>query len=75
MSSLSSEPMWWVEKPYLRDKGRGDIWWALAAISQVFCCSFPLTQHLGCLLPLLSTTFTYICSKFRQWPLSQADLI
>lgn len=71
MFSLSSEAVWWIEKPYLRDKARGDIWWALAAISQVF----PLTQHLGCLLPLLSTTFTHISSKFRQWPLSQADRI
>lgn len=75
MSSLSSEAVWWIEKPYLRDKGRGDIWRALAAISQVFCRSFPLTQHLGCLLPLLPTMFTHISSKFRQWPPSQADLI
>lgn len=74
MPSLSSK-LWWIEKPYLSDKGRGDIWWALAAISQVFCRSFPLIQHLGCLLPLLSSTFTHISSKFRQCPPAQTDLI
>lgn len=42
MPSLSSEAVWWIEKPYLSDKGRGAIWWALAAIS------FPLSIWAAC---------------------------